>query len=87
MIPYNPAVIHAGCESIQHTDYNQSITDNSDLKKYLHKSGMAYKSISKKRGSKTTTAGLIIRKWKKYKMITSCSRFGAPREILPHEVR
>lgn len=47
MIPYNPAVIHAGCESIQHTDYNQSITDNSDLKKYLHKSGMAYKSISK----------------------------------------
>lgn len=50
MIPYNPAVIHAGCESIQHTDYNQSITDNSDLKKYLHKSGMAYKSISKKRG-------------------------------------
>ncbi|KAK3561396.1 hypothetical protein QTP86_000588 [Hemibagrus guttatus] len=37
----------------------------------LHNAGMGYKSISKKPSERETSVGEIIRKWKKYKIITN----------------
>ncbi len=34
----------------------------------LHNAGMGYRTIGKQLGEKATTAGAIIRKWKKFKM-------------------
>ncbi len=53
----------------------------------LHKAGMGYKTISKKLGEKETTAGAIIRKWKKYKSTINRPWSGALCKILPHGVR
>lgn len=52
-----------------------------------HKTGMGYKSISKKPGEKVTTAGAIIQKWKKYRMNITSPRCRAPCKILLHGMR
>ncbi len=53
----------------------------------LHKAGMGYKTISKKLGEKETTVGVIIWKWKKYKITVNLPRSGDPCKISPHGVR
>ncbi|KAK1804366.1 hypothetical protein P4O66_020374, partial [Electrophorus voltai] len=53
----------------------------------LHKAGMGYKNISKKLSEKETTLGVIIRKWKKYKITANHPCSGAPCKISPHGVR
>ncbi len=52
----------------------------------LHKAGMGYKTIVKQLGEKVTTAGVIIRKWKKHKITVNLPRSGAPCKISPHGV-
>ena len=52
----------------------------------LHRAGMGYKKISKQLGEKLTTAGAIIRKWKKHKVTTNLPRSGVPRKISPHGI-
>ena len=47
----------------------------------LHKAGLGYKTIRYKLGEKETTVGVIIRKWKKYKITINHPRSGAPRKI------
>ncbi len=47
---------------------------------------MGYKTISKKLGEKETTAGVIIRKWKKYKITINRPQSGAPCKISPRGV-
>ncbi len=47
----------------------------------LHKAGMGYKTISKQLCEKVTTAGAIIRKWKKHKITVNLPRSGAPCKI------
>ena len=48
---------------------------------------MGYKTISKKLGEKETTVGVIIRKWKKYKITFTLPPSGDLCKILPHGVR
>ncbi len=43
----------------------------------LHKARMGYKTIAKQLGEKVTTAGAIIRKWKKHKIAVKLPRTGA----------
>ncbi len=52
----------------------------------LHKAGMGYKTIAKQLGEKVTTAGAIIRKWKKHKITVNLPRTGAPCKISPRGV-
>uniref|UniRef100_A0AAY5KCW6 Transposase Tc1-like domain-containing protein n=1 Tax=Esox lucius TaxID=8010 RepID=A0AAY5KCW6_ESOLU len=49
----------------------------------LHKAGMGYSTIGKLLGEKATTAGAIIRKWKKFKMTVNLPLSGAPCKISP----
>ncbi|KAL0200316.1 hypothetical protein M9458_003503, partial [Cirrhinus mrigala] len=49
----------------------------------LHKAGMGYKTIGKQLGEKVTTAGVIIRKWKKHKITVNLPRSGASCKISP----
>uniref|UniRef100_A0AAY5KC77 Transposase Tc1-like domain-containing protein n=1 Tax=Esox lucius TaxID=8010 RepID=A0AAY5KC77_ESOLU len=49
----------------------------------MHKAGMGYRTIGKQFGEKATTAGAIIRKWKKFKMMVNLPRSGAPCKISP----
>ncbi len=44
----------------------------------LHKAGMGYRTIAKQLGEKASTVGVIIRKWKKFKMTVNLPRTGAP---------
>ena len=48
---------------------------------------MGYKTISKKLGEKETSVGVIIRKWKKYKITIKRPLSVAPCKISPHGVR
>ncbi len=52
----------------------------------LHKAGMGYKTIAKQLGEKVTTAGVIIRKWKKHKITVNLPWTGAPCKISPRGV-
>ncbi len=52
----------------------------------LHKAGMVYRTIGKQLGEKATTAGAIVRKWKKFKMTVNLPRTGAPCKISPRGV-
>lgn len=52
----------------------------------LHKTGMGYKTISKKLGVKVTTVGAIVRKYKTHNMIINRPRSGAPNKISPRGV-
>ncbi len=49
----------------------------------LQKAGMGYKTIAKQLGEKVTTAGAIIRKWKKHKITVNLPQSGAPCKISP----
>ena len=66
---------------------NNSQKDIRDKIVDLHKTGMGYKTISKKLGEKETTVGAIIRKWKKYKITINRPRPGAPCKIPSRGVR
>ncbi len=52
----------------------------------LHKAGMGYKTIAKQLGEKVTTVGVIIHKWKKYKITVSLPRTEDPCKISPRGV-
>ncbi len=60
--------------------------DTRDKSVDLHKAGMGYRTIGKQLGEKATTAGAIIRKWKKFKMTVNLPRTGAPCKISPRGV-
>ena len=60
--------------------------DIRDIIVDLHKAGMGYKKISKQLDEKLTTAGEIIRKWKKHKDTANLPRSGAPRKNSPHGI-
>ncbi len=47
---------------------------------------MGYKTIAKQLGEKVTTAGTIIRKWKKHKITVNLPQSGAPCNISPRGV-
>ena len=49
----------------------------------LHTAGKGSRTIGKQLGEKATTVGAIIRKWKKFKMMVSHPRSGAPCKISP----
>ncbi len=46
-----------------------------------HKAGMGYRTIDKQLDEKGTTVGVIIRKWKKFKMTVNLPQTGAPCNI------
>ncbi|CAM4572142.1 unnamed protein product [Leuciscus chuanchicus] len=48
--------------------YTKELSDIRDQTGDLHKAGLGYKTISKKLGEEETLVGVIIQKWKKYKM-------------------
>ncbi len=52
----------------------------------LHKAGTGYKTIAKQLGEKVTIVGVIIRKWKKYKITVNHPRSEAPCKISPRGV-
>ncbi len=52
----------------------------------LHKSEMGYKTVAKQLGEKVTTVGVIIHKWKKYKITVSLPRTEDPCKISPRGV-
>ncbi|KAL0201667.1 hypothetical protein M9458_004854 [Cirrhinus mrigala] len=60
--------------------------DTRDKTVDLHKAGMGYRTIGKQLGEKATTVGVIIRKWKKFKMTVNLPRTGAPCKISPRGV-
>ncbi len=60
--------------------------DNRDKIVDLHKAGMGYRTIGKQLGEKATTVGVIIRKWKKFKLTVNLHRTGAPCKISPRGV-
>jgi len=53
----------------------------------LHKAVMGYETICKEFGEKVTTVGVIIRKWKTYKMTINLPQSGAPCKALLNGVR
>ncbi len=52
----------------------------------LQKAGMGFETITKQLGEKVTTAGAIIRKWKKHKITVNVPRSRAPCKISPPKV-
>ncbi|KAI4899194.1 hypothetical protein NFI96_005267 [Prochilodus magdalenae] len=52
----------------------------------VYKAGKGYGAIAKQLGEKRSTAGAIIRKWKKLTMTVNLPRTGAPRKISPRGV-
>ncbi|KAI4876197.1 hypothetical protein NFI96_002763 [Prochilodus magdalenae] len=57
--------------------------DTRDKTVDFHKAGKGYGAIAKQLGEKRSTAGAIIRKWKKLNMTVNLPRTGAPRKISP----
>ena len=55
--------------------------DIQDKIVYLHKTGIGYKMIGQQLGEKTSTVGVIIRKWKKHQLTINLSLFRALHKI------
>ncbi len=49
---------------------NELSKDIRDKVVDLHKAGMGYRTTGKQLGEKATTVGAIIRKWKKFKILS-----------------
>ncbi len=80
---------HLSTEAINQSDSKLSTLaktkelskDVRDKIEDLHKAGTGYKTIAKQLGEKVTTAGAIIRRWKKHKITHSPSDWGSMQDL------